>query len=45
MQKNEIDIDQIKEEINKLKLEIIEREDKIAELIQIIYGNDEENNE
>lgn len=36
MQKNNIDIEYIKEEIKKLKLEIIEKEDKVDELLKII---------
>ena len=33
---NNIDIKQIKEEINKIKLEIIEKQDKIDELLAIL---------
>ena len=39
---NNIDIEQIKKTIQQLKLEIIEREDKIDELLKIINN---ENNE
>ena len=36
MEENNIDIKQIKEEIQKLKLEIIEKENKVDELLKII---------
>ena len=36
MEENNIDIKQIKEEIQKLKLEIIEKENKLDELLKII---------
>ena len=42
MEKNNIDIKQIKEEINKLKLEIIAKENKIDELLKIIDNEIEE---
>lgn len=42
MENNDITIEQIKEEIRKLKLEIIEKENKIAELLKIIEGDDED---
>jgi len=42
MENNDITIEQIKEEIRKLKLEIIEKENKIAELLKIIDGDDED---
>ena len=42
MENNDINIEQIKEEIKKLKLEIIEKENKIAELLKIIEGDDED---
>lgn len=43
MQENNINIEQIKEEIKKLKLEILEKEDKLDELLEII--NKETNEE
>ena len=39
---NNLDINQIKKIIEQLKLEIIEKENKIDELLQIIKGNDNE---
>ena len=42
LMENNIDIEQIKKTIQQLKLEIIEREDKIDELLKIINN---ENNE
>ena len=36
MEESSITIEEIKEEIKKLKLEIIERENKIDELLEII---------
>ena len=41
MEENNKFIEQIKEEIKKLKLEILEKENKIDELLEII-GSDEE---
>lgn len=41
MQENNISIEQIKDEIKKLKLEIIEKEHKIEELMKIINGDEE----
>ena len=43
MQENNINIEKIKEEIKKLKLEILEKEDKLDELLEII--NKETNEE
>ena len=43
MVENNIDIKQIKEEIKKLKLELIEKENKIDELLKII-NNEPDNN-
>lgn len=42
MQKNNIDIEYIKEEIKKLKLEILEKESKVEELLRIINGVEED---
>ena len=41
MEENNKFIEQIKEEIKKLKLEILEKENKIDELLEIL-GSDEE---
>lgn len=41
MEENSISIEQIKEEIQKLKLEIIEKENKIDELLKIINNEEE----
>lgn len=41
MQENNINIEQIREEIKKVKLEILEKEEKIDELLKII--NDKQN--
>lgn len=41
MVENNITIEQVKEEIKKLKLEILEKEKRIDELLEII-GSDEE---
>lgn len=38
MEENKRYIEQIKEEIKKLKFEILEKEDKIDELLKIING-------
>lgn len=43
--KNNITIDEIKEQIKKLKAEILEREEKINELLEILdkdFSNDED---
>lgn len=42
MQENNISAENIREEIKKLKLEIIEKEKKIEELSNIINGVNEE---
>ncbi|MBR5370015.1 MAG: hypothetical protein IK137_01790 [Bacilli bacterium] len=42
MENNDISIEQIKEEIKKLKFEIIEKENKIAELLKVIEGDNED---
>lgn len=39
---NNLNIEQIKELINQLKLEIIEKENKIEELLEIIQENESE---
>ena len=39
MQENNINVEQIKEQIKKLKLEILEKEDKVDELLKI-FNND-----
>lgn len=36
MQENNINVEQIKEQIKKLKLEILEKEDKVDELLKIL---------
>lgn len=43
MEENNIDVEKIKEIIKKLKMEILEREDKIDELLKIINNEDDEN--
>lgn len=43
MEENNIDIEKVKQIIQKLKIEILEKEDKINELLKII--NDEGNDE
>ena len=43
MEENNVDIDKIKQIIQKLKIEILEKEDKINELLKII--NDESDEE
>jgi hypothetical protein len=43
MEENNVDIDKVKQIIQKLKIEILEKEDKINELLKII--NDEGNDE
>lgn len=42
MEESSITIEEIKEEIKKLKLEIIERENKIDELLEIINESEDE---
>lgn len=41
MEESSITIEEIKEEIKKLKLEIIERENKIDELLEILNEREE----
>ncbi len=43
MEENNVDIEKIKQIIQKLKIEILEKEDKINELLKII--NDESDEE
>lgn len=43
MEENNVDIEKIKQIIQKLKIEILEKEDKINELLKII--NDESDDE
>ena len=43
MEENNIDIETIKETIKKLKTEILEKEDKIDELLKIINNETDEN--
>jgi hypothetical protein len=43
MEENNVDIEKVKQIIQKLKIEILEKEDKINELLKII--NDEGNDE
>lgn len=43
MEENNIDIEKVKQIIQKLKIEILEKEDKINELLKII--NDESDEE
>ena len=45
MQENNINIKEIKEEIKKIKLEIIEKENKIDELLKIINNEVEDESE
>lgn len=43
MEENNVDIEKVKQTIQKLKIEILEKEDKINELLKIINDeNDEE---
>lgn len=43
MEENNVDIEKVKQAIQKLKIEILEKEDKINELLKIINDeNDEE---
>lgn len=43
MEENNVDIEQIKQTIQKLKIEILEKEDKIEELLKIINNEADEN--
>lgn len=42
MEENNINIEQIKQTIKKLKIEILEKEDKIEELLKIINKETDE---
>lgn len=42
MEENNITIEQVKEEIKKLKLEILEKEKRVDELLEIIYSDEED---
>ena len=41
MQENNINVEQIKEQIKKLKIEILEKEDKVDELLKILNNETE----
>lgn len=43
MEENNIDIEKIKETIKKLKFEILEKEEKIDELLKLINNETDEN--
>lgn len=45
MEENNIDIEKVKQIIQKLKIEILEKEDKINELLKIINDEDDEESE
>ena len=46
MEENNVDIEKVKQIIQKLKIEILEKEDKINELLKIInYEGEEESEE
>lgn len=46
MEENNVDIEKVKQIIQKLKIEILEKEDKINELLKIInYEGNEESEE
>lgn len=45
MEENNFDIEKIKETIQKLKIEILEKEEKIDELLKIINNETDENPE
>lgn len=42
MEENNVDIEKIKQIIQKLKIEILEKEDKINELLKIINNESDE---
>lgn len=42
MEENNVDIEKIKQTIQKLKIEILEKEDKINELLKIINDESDE---
>ena len=45
MEENNADIEKVKQIIQKLKIEILEKEDKINELLKIINGEIDEKSE
>ena len=45
MEENSIDVEKIKETIQQLKIEILEKEEKIDELLKIINNETDENPE
>lgn len=45
MEENDIDIAKVKQIIQKLKIEILEKEDKINELLKIINDESDEESE
>ena len=45
MEENNIDIEKVKQIIQKLKIEILEKEDKINELLKIINDEGDEKSE
>lgn len=45
MEENKITVEQIKEEIKKLKFEIIEKENKINELLEMIDSEEDSEDE
>lgn len=45
MEENNVDIEKIKQIIQKLKIEILEKEDKINELLKIINDESDEKSE
>ena len=45
MEENNVDIEKVKQIIQKLKIEILEKEDKINELLKIINGEVDEKSE
>lgn len=45
MEENSIDVEKIKETIQQLKIEILEKEEKIDELLKIINNETDENRE
>ena len=45
MEENSIDVEKIKETIQQLKIEILEKEEKLDELLKIINNETDENPE
>lgn len=45
MEENNVDIEKVKQIIQKLKIEILEKEDKINELLKIINDDGDEESE